>query len=168
MARWGMLAVAGCAGGGTTTPPTDGTADTGLTLVELVNVGEACLFGDGLPTEITTGTTSAADTTFTLDAPVSARVVFDDCASGCVTDVVASCTARIVSTELVVDATASYTLPAAQTCPSVCVPVIATCEGPVLTAAYWTLDYGGGHSDGFSVPGTAPVPCATGIPRSDP
>lgn len=144
-----VVALAACGGADGGGP----TGETGRETVELVDRGRACVFG-GDPSD-------APDTTFAEGAPISARVVLEACASGCADDVVASCEVRVVQTEVVVTAVGSYTLPlGSPSCDDVCVEVVAQCAGDGLAAGSWTLDYAGGHSDAFEVPGTAAVPCA--------
>jgi hypothetical protein len=153
---------AGCTGdGGKAADSGSTTADTGSALVELLDVGTACAYGDGLPQS-----TGTVDTTFAGGETFDVQVVLDDCASGCASEVQASCDVRFVNTEIVISATASYSVPQGDVdCPSMCVPVVATCAGDVLDAGYWVLDYGGGHSEGFTVPGTVPAPCAASLNR---
>lgn len=137
------------------------SAETGSQLVELYDVGMACLYGGESPA---TGTSSGASTTFDLGVPTSARVLLDPCASGCATEIVAHCSVRVVNTEIVISATASYLVPGGDvSCDDVCLPVEATCPADPIDTGYWVLDYGGGHSDGFSVPGESPVPCAVSL-----
>jgi len=134
-----------------------GTGDTGLERVDLVDVGLACAYGDGLPSVPGGGET----TVFAADGGFDVQVVLEDCASGCAADVQASCDVRLVTGEVVVTAEGTYTVPSGSPdCPAMCVEVVATCAGEALEAGPWTLDYRGGHSDTFDVPGTVPVPCA--------
>ncbi|MEZ4240756.1 MAG: hypothetical protein R3F59_32300 [Myxococcota bacterium] len=151
------LGAAGCG-------PAD-TVDSGTPedqLLELRNAGSACLYGDGVPDGATT-TLPASQSAFASDAPVDARVILDPCASGCAHDIDASCTVRVVNTEVVIDATASWLEPTRGGCPAVCVPIAATCSGAPLADGVWVLDYGGGHSLEFTVPGTGPAPCAEAL-----
>jgi hypothetical protein len=160
MRRIGWTLLAGCAGdAGSGSAPTGETGRQAVELVQLADEGRACLWGGDVPAGVT-GTTGG-ETTFTDGGPVTAHVVLDDCASGCADDLQASCEVRIVQTEVVVTATGSYTLPSGdRDCPSMCVVVAAECASDPLSAGTWTLDYAGGHSDGFEVPGTGPAPCA--------
>ena len=126
--------------------------------IQLTNVGTACLYGDELPSSPTDG---AIETTFSSAAPVAAHVVLDPCASGCASKVTARCDIRIVTGEVVITAEGSYREPTGGGCPDVCVEVVATCQADPLEAGLWVLDYDGGHSDGFAVPGAGIAPCAT-------
>lgn len=149
-----LVLLVACSGDGS--DPT-GTGDTGIEQVDLVDVGTACAYGDGLPNVPGGGET----TTFAADGRFDVQVVLDDCASGCAGDVQASCDVRLVTGEVVVTAEGSYTIPSGSPdCPAMCVEVVATCAGEPLEEGPWTLDYRGGHSDTFDVPGTVPVPCA--------
>lgn len=148
MGRIGWLLIGACAGGDGPEP-----GDSGRERVELVDDGRACLYGGAPGPE--------PDTAFTDGGAVTAEVVLEDCASGCAADVSASCELRLVQTEVVVTAAGSYTLPAGpRSCDDVCVPVVARCTGVALTSGSWSLDYAGGHSESFPVPGASPVPCA--------
>jgi hypothetical protein len=129
--------------------------DSGVQTAEVAlnNVGTACVFGDEV--------LDVALTPFTADAPITAQVTLDECASTCATDVVATCGVGLFGGEVVVTASATYSQPVGVTCPADCREVVATCEGPGMYEGYWTVDYGGGHSDGFTVPGSVAPPCAT-------
>jgi len=157
--RWlvRVWVLAGCGGSGSDTSTADSGADEVQTIV-LRSAGTACLFGGAVPGS------SESDTSFTADAPISARAVLEDCASGCAEAITASCEIRLVGDEVVVDADASYEIPTGDaSCVSMCVEIAATCEGDGLAAGDWTLDYDGGHSDTFAVPGTVAPPCATSL-----
>lgn len=156
-----VVSLVGCEGAKETTERPKDTADTEASrLVSLSDVGTACAYGDGAPQ--TPG--ALIDTTFLEGEPYEVVVVLDDCVSGCASEIDASCAVRLVGGEIVVSAVGSYSVPSEPTtCLDVCLLVVATCPADPLAAGYWTLDYGGGHSDGFAVPGTVLAPCATSL-----
>jgi hypothetical protein len=155
MLLFSWLAACGDSGADADGPAkTDGTADTGPLTVELVDVGTACARGEAAA--------DPAETTFPGDAPFEVSVELADCASGCASDIEVGCDVRLVGGEIVVSASASWSEPRGNpVCPLSCTAVVAICPGPELAPGYWGLDYAGGHSDGFTVPATIPVPCAT-------
>jgi len=118
------------------------------TLVELDDVGEACLG------EAYVGTVDIAD-----GQSATVSVTLEGCASACATDVSASCTAELEGTTIRVEAAGAYTLPSGSpTCPPVCTVVMATCETVALAAGTYTLAYAGDSGD-FDVPGAVVELC---------
>ena len=147
----------GCVGTPSKSTETGTTGDTGRATVPLADVGRACLYGDGGVVPYGDGGT----TDFSDGGTTEVEVVLEPCASGCAGDVAATCTAALDGASVVIAATGSYTTPAGSpTCPAVCVPVVAVCPGPSLSAGSFTLSYRGDAAL-LTVPSTAaPVPCA--------
>ena len=100
----------------------------------LEDVGGLCVLGEG----------DAANTSYVADASVDVHVVLEDCASGCASDVMASCSIELDGTSLIVSASGSYHRdPIGAICPAVCVAVEATCTSEPLAAGTYTVEYAG-------------------------
>lgn len=159
------LAAFGC--GGTTSTwddvtPTGTTGDTGTPAPVTIELGEgegwACLFGEGGSNGPYGG--YGGETTFTDGGTTEVLVILEDCASGCASDLQATCSAAVVGSEIQVTASGSYTMPGGNpTCPSMCVVVAATCAGPTLATGSWSLVYVDPPAP-LDVPSTVTVPCA--------
>ncbi|MCB9673329.1 MAG: hypothetical protein H6734_27955 [Alphaproteobacteria bacterium] len=128
---------------------------TGEELVELTTSdGQACLYGEGGADWM------ASDTTFVADGPTEVLVTFEECASGCASEVTASCEATLEGDQVVVTGSASYVVPGGNpTCVAMCVVVQATCDGPTLPAGSYPLVWGS-SGDVAVVPSAGEVPCA--------
>lgn len=145
MPRWSWVALIamGCDGG---------TEDETVTLT--TGDGQACLYGEGGADWM------ASTTSFVADGATEVLVTFEECASGCASEVTASCEATVQGTEVVVTGSASYVVPGGSpTCPAMCVVVQATCDGPALSAGTWELVWGA-SGDAIVVPSEGDVPCA--------
>jgi hypothetical protein len=119
-------------------------------LVSLEDQGTACVVGTPLM-ESQNGEGPDV-TTYEADAPVTINVVLEDCASGCVEDIEASCSVELAGTTLSVSASASYREPSGiGACPDVCVVIDAQCTSPALPAGTHTVEYAG-MSTTFDVP----------------
>jgi len=106
---------------------TQDSGDTGGTqTVTIKNEGYACLVDDGTD-DLSTGTIN---------------VMFDNCLSGCASDLLSSCEATIDGDTIEVTAIGEYSLPLGNVdCPAMCVALSATCAVTGITEAVSWLDY---------------------------
>ncbi|MCB9683908.1 MAG: hypothetical protein H6738_01860 [Alphaproteobacteria bacterium] len=164
--RYGIVLAAIACGGTTSTwddvTPTGTTGDTGtpepVTIQLSQGDGMACLFGEGGSAGPYGG--YDGDTTFVDGGTTEILVVLEDCASGCASDMTATCSATLVGSEVQVTASGSYQVPGGNpTCPSMCTVVAATCPGPTLATGSWSVVYADPPAT-FAVPSTGTVPCS--------
>jgi hypothetical protein len=113
----------------------------------LEDVGGLCVLGDG----------DSANTSYVEDMSVDVHVVLDDCASGCASDIMASCSIELDGTTLSVHASGSYQVAGGNVaCPLVCLPVEATCTSAPLAAGTYTVEYAG-ETTTITVPSMGPA-----------
>src|SRR5262245_6665519 len=99
----------------------------------LEDVGGLCITGAG----------ATENTSYVADASVTVHVVLEDCASGCASDITASCSVELDGSTLSVSASGSYQVPSGGAlCPAVCEEIDATCTSEPLAAGTYTVEYG--------------------------
>ncbi len=121
--------------------------DAQTELVELADIGVACVWQEAPESNLSDGLLS-----FVADAPAEVQVILENCASGCATDVEATCDVTESAGVLEVTAGGSYSLPTGDVgCDDICVPVTAICPTSSLSAGSYALSYAG-ESAALTVP----------------
>ena len=130
-----------------------GCADDGQELVELDDVGSACV------SDVEPSFGEVFDVDLQADAAAVVLVTFETCAAGCASEIETSCEATVNAGAVEVTGSASYLIATAPAdCATICAFVQATCETPALGEGSWTLSYGG-ESEAFDVPWVGAAPC---------
>jgi hypothetical protein len=124
--------------------------------IVLDDVGRVCAFEPG-----SLEFDPSAPQSFAADAPLTVRVLVDECPLGCNEDFDARCTVERTGNTLRVTSQGSWTQSDPDlACAAVCAPVIATCETGPLEAGTYTVELGDEEMT-VEVPGDVPEPpCA--------
>ena len=161
MRVWSIVPFAVLVGCGTQpVPGCDTGCDTGGDDLEvaLENDGIACVYSQDFG-EVYPG----GDDTYEEDAPLTIKVVFDECFTGAADVTDDSCTATVDGAIIEVEASALVTVPSGIN-PSDCNAVVVHCETEAAAAGTYTVEYAGGTTT-VDVPSTTEPPCTVdGVP----
>ena len=135
-----------------------GCSPDGDEAFQLENDGVACVYSEDFG-EVYPG----GDDTYVEDAPLTIKVVFEECFTGAAEVTDDSCAASVDGAIITVDASATVTVPDGNS-PSDCNAVVVHCETEAVSAGTYTVEYAGGTTT-VEVPSSVEPPCTVqGVP----
>lgn len=124
----------------------------GEEIIDLANDGFACAYSQDFG-EVYPG----GDDTFAEDAPLTIKVVFEDCFTGAAIVSEDTCSATVNGAIIEVEAAATVTVPAG-TAPADCNAVVVHCATDPVPAGSYTIEYADGTAL-VDVPSVVEPPC---------